>query len=214
MTEHERLRTDLGAYLIGSLAPAERSALDRHLAGCPECRAELAALAPLPGLLGRLTADDVRDGTLTPDPALLQRSLDTVRSDHTTAARRLHRWRLAAVAAAVVAVAALGLPPLLGSAATGTPLTTAAGVSAGGVGELSARPWGTAVELRLTGLPAATGYVAYAVARDGHTQVAASWGATPDGHAAVTGATAIPRTDLASVQVRTPDGHTVLTLAG
>lgn len=60
----------------------------------------------------------------------------------------------------------------------------------------------------------APGYVAYAVGRDGRREIAASWGATPDGHAAVTGATAIPRADVAAVQVRTTDGRALLTLSG
>jgi anti-sigma factor RsiW len=214
VTEHERLRTDLGAYLIGSLAPTERSALDRHLSCCSDCRAELATLAPLPGLLGRLPAADVRDGALVPDPALLPRILDTVRAEHSAARRRLRRWRLAAAAAGIVAVAALAIPPLTAVATPGATLLTAAGVTAGGSGDLAARPWGTAVALSLKDLPPAPGYVAYAVARDGHTQIAASWGATTDGSAAVTGATAIPRTELASVQVRTVDGVPLLTLVG
>lgn len=212
--EHEHLRTDLGAYLIGSLAPADRDAVEHHLAGCPDCRAELATLAPLPGLLARLGPDEARDQALAPSPQLLARTLHTVRDRQRTQHRRLLRWRLAAVAAGIVAVAAVALPPLVGSAPSGSPLVTAAGVTATGTGGLSARPWGTAVALTVSGLPAATGYVAYAVGRDGRGEIAATWGVTPDGHAAVTGATAIPRADLAAVQIRTTDGRTLLTLTG
>lgn len=214
MTEHDGMRTDLGAYLIGSLAPAERAAVDRHLAGCPECRAELATLAPLPGLMSRISAEDARSRALTPGPQLLARALDAVRSRQQAQRLRLRRWRLAAVAVAVVAVAALVLPPLIDAAPSGEPLTTAAGVTATGTGDLDARPWGTAVQLNLSGLPSAPGYVAYAVDRDGYGEIAASWGVTADGHAAVTGATAIPRADLVAVQIRTTDGKPLLTLAG
>ncbi len=210
--EHARLRTALGAYLIGSLAPADHAAVQRHLPGCPDCRAELARLAPLPGLLSRLDADEVRDRALSPGPDLLARTLDAVRAQQHSQRRTLRRWRLASVAAGMLAVAALGLPPLLGAIPTGTPLVTAAGVTATGTGDLAARPWGTAVALDLTGLPAADGYLAYAVHRDGSGEVAATWGATPDGHAAVDGATAIPRTELAAVQIRTTDGRPLLTL--
>ncbi|WP_037607691.1 anti-sigma factor family protein [Streptacidiphilus rugosus] len=41
----------LGAYLLGALDPEERSALERHIAGCDRCKAELVDMAPLPGLL-------------------------------------------------------------------------------------------------------------------------------------------------------------------
>ncbi|GGU56017.1 anti-sigma factor family protein [Lentzea flava] len=50
---------DVGAYLFGSLDPKERSAFERHLPGCEACRAEMLRLAPLPGLLGRLSLEDV-----------------------------------------------------------------------------------------------------------------------------------------------------------
>ncbi|ANZ38311.1 hypothetical protein BBK82_21825 [Lentzea guizhouensis] len=50
---------DVGAYLFGSLDLEERSAFERHLPGCEACRAEVLRFAPLPGLLGRLTLDDV-----------------------------------------------------------------------------------------------------------------------------------------------------------
>ena len=41
----------LGAYLLGALDPAERAAMQEHIAQCPHCRRELLELAPLPGLL-------------------------------------------------------------------------------------------------------------------------------------------------------------------
>jgi hypothetical protein len=56
-------RIALGAYVLGALDPADRSALETHLAGCATCQAELASLAGLPGLLGRLRLSDVTDVT-------------------------------------------------------------------------------------------------------------------------------------------------------
>jgi hypothetical protein len=53
-----RQNVSLGAYLLGALDPAERSAFEEHLDTCPDCRAELLRLAPLPGLLQRLTPED------------------------------------------------------------------------------------------------------------------------------------------------------------
>ena len=37
--------TDVGAYALGLLEPADRQEFERHLAGCPDCAAELAELA-------------------------------------------------------------------------------------------------------------------------------------------------------------------------
>lgn len=52
---------DVGAYLFGSLDLKERSAFERHLPGCDTCQAEMLRLAPLPGLLGRLSLEDVEN---------------------------------------------------------------------------------------------------------------------------------------------------------
>ncbi|SDL43947.1 Putative zinc-finger [Lentzea albidocapillata subsp. violacea] len=52
---------DVGAYLFGSLDLSERAAFERHLGGCDCCQAEMLRLAPLPGLLGRLTLEDVEN---------------------------------------------------------------------------------------------------------------------------------------------------------
>jgi anti-sigma factor RsiW len=209
-------RLDLGAYLIGSLAPAERAVVERHLATCERCRAELAELAPLPGLLARLDADEARHQTLTPIPDLLPRALDAVGRRQAMARRTLRRWRVGAAtaaAAAVVALAAATVPALLpDTAAPAVPFSVAAGVTAAGTGSMEARGWGTAVRLDLTGLPPAAAYQAYATARDGRTEVAATWGPTPSGRAVVNGATAIQRSDLASIEVRTIDGRELLDL--
>jgi predicted lipoprotein with Yx(FWY)xxD motif len=47
------IRPQLGVYLTGAIAPADRVAVVRHLTACPGCRAELAGLAGLPALLRR-----------------------------------------------------------------------------------------------------------------------------------------------------------------
>jgi hypothetical protein len=56
---------EAGAYVLGALAPADRSGYQRHLAGCDVCREEVADLAGLPGLLSRLdeaTAAAIAEG--------------------------------------------------------------------------------------------------------------------------------------------------------
>ncbi|MEU0879124.1 zf-HC2 domain-containing protein [Lentzea sp. NPDC005914] len=56
-----QLTVDVGAYLFGSLDLKERSAFEKHLSGCDACQAEMLRLAPLPGLLGRLSLEDVEN---------------------------------------------------------------------------------------------------------------------------------------------------------
>jgi anti-sigma factor RsiW len=52
------IRLELGVYVLGAIEAADRSAVDAHLACCPDCRYELAELAGLPRLLSRVAADD------------------------------------------------------------------------------------------------------------------------------------------------------------
>lgn len=62
----DRLRPELGAYLVGAISVQDRAKLVRHLASCERCRDELAGLAALPGLLhrapGEPPAEDGRTG--------------------------------------------------------------------------------------------------------------------------------------------------------
>lgn len=44
------------AYVLGALGPSDRRAYERHLAECAACRAAVAELAGMPGLLSTLTA--------------------------------------------------------------------------------------------------------------------------------------------------------------
>jgi predicted lipoprotein with Yx(FWY)xxD motif len=47
------IRPQLGVYLTGAIAPADRVIVVRHLSSCAGCRAELSGLAALPALLRR-----------------------------------------------------------------------------------------------------------------------------------------------------------------
>ena len=59
----------LGAYALGHLEGDERAGLKAHLDGCPECRAELAALEPVARMLPH--ADPERFGSAPVPPAEL-----------------------------------------------------------------------------------------------------------------------------------------------
>jgi anti-sigma factor RsiW len=107
---------DTGAYVLGALAPAERAAYERHLAACPECPQEVARLAVLPGLLGRLEgpvaeaiARDGRTAEILPKApdVLLPRTLEAL-DKRRNAQRRRRRWQVFAgvLVAGCLAVAA------------------------------------------------------------------------------------------------------------
>ena len=94
MSDHERHRDDVGAYLLGALNDLERQAFERHLRGCTECQDELERLQPaadaLPGSVEQVA----------PPPGLKRRIMAEVEPRRT----RPSRW-LAVAAAVVVALA-------------------------------------------------------------------------------------------------------------
>jgi hypothetical protein len=78
----------LGAYVLGALEREERARLEAHLETCATCRAELDRLAPLPGLLSRLTLDEAKAlETAEPGPA----PLDPAKADSAETAGPLER---------------------------------------------------------------------------------------------------------------------------
>jgi hypothetical protein len=71
MSEH----TDVGAYSMGLLEPADRQAFEDHLAGCAICAAEMAQLSPLAGLLRGIDPAEVAGEpppATTPSAATIQ----------------------------------------------------------------------------------------------------------------------------------------------
>lgn len=66
MTEHVELRRSLGSYLVGALDPVERAEVEAHLSACGSCREELASYAGLPGLMSRVTREEVVSEALLP----------------------------------------------------------------------------------------------------------------------------------------------------
>ena len=73
--DHDRHQEDVGAYLLGALEAAEQASFEGHLAGCPECRAEVEQL--------RVAADALpRSVEPFAPPSSLKRSLmEAVRED-------------------------------------------------------------------------------------------------------------------------------------
>jgi hypothetical protein len=57
-----QMMMSLGVYVLGAADAEESRRVEAHLPGCPECRAELAMLTPLPGLLARVPEDLVAVG--------------------------------------------------------------------------------------------------------------------------------------------------------
>jgi putative zinc finger protein len=104
------IRQALGVYVLGAIDPAERALVDSHLATCPECREELAALAGLPALLRRIPVTEAERLALPGADGLDEPSEELLHSLLARAQRVRHgrRWR-GLVAAAAAVVLALGI---------------------------------------------------------------------------------------------------------
>jgi hypothetical protein len=212
-------RLSLGAYVLGALDPVERAAVDAHLSECPTCRDELAGLAAMPGLLSRVRVEDVLDPAPSPmpAPAAADRLIGRLR-----AARRARRRRLAAAAGAFALAAIAAGAIVIGTDNTGGGSTNrnVASISAtnartGVTASFGVRPapWGTAVRVRLRGVPPNTRCKLITYSRDGGREVAGTWRATYGGTADVQTATAIPRNRLAAIEVTTVGGKRLVRAA-
>jgi predicted anti-sigma-YlaC factor YlaD len=204
-------RLSLGAYVLGALDPTERAAVDAHLSACPACREELAELAAMPGMLSRVRIEDVIEPEPAPSPAVAERLIERLR-----AARRARRRRVGGAVAAVGLAAAVAAAIVIGTGSsdvTGPPDNTAqvsaSNVRTGVAASFGVRPapWGTAVRVKLKGVPPRTLCKLIAYAHGGKQEVAGTWRATYDGTADVQGVTSIPRTQLTALEVMTANGH-------
>jgi hypothetical protein len=205
------------AYLLGALSPEDRHAYEEHLAGCSSCRAALAEVAGLPGLLGRLPADAIE--AIDPPPAdVLPALLAQVRAQRRRTRRRM-RIAVAALATAAAVVAAALIGPGVvfpRQQATPTAFTRVADVPVSASAALVDKAWGTEIDLRCTYTGKLNhGSVAYqllATDRAGNTRQVATWLVIEGKPIALVAATALKRSDLAWLEVRSSTDRTLLRL--
>ena len=252
------------AYVLGALPVAERREYEAHLAGCAACRAAVAELAGMPGLLaqlppGEVLAMDLDGGSDLQPPA----SLMPVLPPALGAESPRRRW-LAPLAAAAAALLIGGVGGYAASSAgrDGSPtpgITSTAGGAGGnrslaGAGRLAFTavepslmtavvdvvPIANGTELRVecqyarqTGAPATSGptatrptggpggggsggdywidYAIWVVDRAGKATQLRDWTARPDRIMHPVGVSALPVSQIASVEIRQVDnGHTVM----
>jgi anti-sigma factor RsiW len=130
------------AYLLGALSPAERREFEEHLAGCADCRAEVAEIAGIPGLLAQMSPENavsivgptavstVREDTVVTAPEA-RRSDDLpeeiswppMRQDRRS--RRLLRTVVALAAACVLFAGVIGVAAVRGTFSVSRPSASA-----------------------------------------------------------------------------------------
>lgn len=196
--------TLLGAYSLGALDEDERDRVDAHVAGCDACREELDSLVAVRAHLARVAESDVAQPAPAAAPdALRARVLGAARAQRRRAVRR----RVAAVAALA---AATGLALVARPDGEVSPPALAARAAHDGVRAsvaAVARPWGTELTLRLSGVAPGERCRLVVRARDGRRVVAATWWASYRGTAEVTGAAALPLAELIGFDVVTTSGR-------
>lgn len=125
--EHDRYRDELAAYLLDALEPGEAAELERHLAGCEECRSELEWLRPAVQLLPEAVE------RVEPPPPLRASLMEQVRAEAETAhaTQRTRAWwprswglRPLAGLAALVLIAAAVAAYAIGTGGSGGGATT------------------------------------------------------------------------------------------
>ena len=161
-----QMRPELGVYLLGAIEPARRPVVESHLGECHGCRAELSGLAGLPSLLRRVPADSVEQWAADdPGPVTAEPPLNSLLARMGAIRRRRNLLAVAAaVAAAIAATAGLqGLHaatahPPSAVAPTRTVTVQAANAQTGAWAAVrySAQPWGTELEVSVSGVTAGT----------------------------------------------------------
>jgi len=216
------------SYVLGALSPADRREFEYHLKVCPECAGAVGELAGLPGLMSKVSIEQL---TAEPEPVpetLLPRLARAVRRERRQ--RRLVVGAAAAAAAALITVGAVGItrpdspvrPPVTASTPSGSANQALSAVVPSPV-TASARlvdmAWGTRIDLTCSyssqGRYPASGvpYAMVVIDRHGVAQQVATWTALPDRALTVTGASSQARQDIASVEIRTLQGRTILRLS-
>jgi hypothetical protein len=217
-----------GAYVLGSLSPAERREFEAHLDGCESCSLAVRDLAGLPGLLGRIGPEVLDEPQPEPVPeTLMPRLSRAVRRQ-----RQRRTWLTAGLAAAAAVVVttggALALegrsgPPTAGSdpgvvQTASRPLTSVGSDPMVASVALTPVAWGTQLQLTCSYPRDTVDYEggAYALlvhTADGKTERVATWNGLPGKSMQVSAATSAWKSEIRSVEVTKLDGTPVAELA-
>jgi hypothetical protein len=199
-------------------------AVTEHLDACPECRDELAGLAPLPGLLSMIDASDLQAAEIGEParPALLERLLAAAARE-----RRQRRVRVLAIAASLVLVFAVPLgiwgalqsrdnpPTTVGSGVVSPQIVWTAKNPVTGVAgraQVWKAAWGSDLNVSVSGVPWGTRCTVVVVTEDGQTETAATWQASYSGTAQVRGTVAAPIGTIKRIDIVDDAGRVLLTI--
>jgi hypothetical protein len=216
----ERLCGSAAAYVLGALPPGERATFGEHLGSCAECRETVAEFAGLPGLLLRVSPDDL-DETPAPPDTLLRQLLAEVRRQGRR--RRIAYAAMAAAAVVAIAFVATVLGSVQGDRQTpaGSPPNAMHAVVASPIHATVAmddRSWGTELVLKCDyddygpGIRAGVPYSLVVTDKAGTRRNVATWTAVPGQVSSITGSVNWKQSQIDAVEVQSASGATVLRL--
>ncbi|MFF3069258.1 anti-sigma factor family protein [Kitasatospora sp. NPDC057936] len=184
---------DAGAYVLGLLEPAERAAFEEHLAGCPQCAAQVAELGPVEPVLADYAASaaalglDPAGPAPGPDPALLDRLVAEVSAGRRRG--RVRRLVLALAASAMVAAGPVVTAAVVSGSATPAVVAVAQQFSATdpqtgaqAVVGVDGVTWGSRVSLQLSNVQGPLTCTLVAVSHGGERQTVTTWNVPADGY--------------------------------
>jgi anti-sigma factor RsiW len=222
LTDCGDIRRALGVYVVGAIEPAERATVDAHLSHCSDCREELAGLAGLPALLGRVPREDAErllldEEQLEEAPAELLDSL----LQQVSARRRARRWRGIAAGAAAAIIAISG--GIVGGALVSHAHNTAEAYLAKGSDPATrvtaavyyrAESLGTDMQVEVTGIPPGTHCVFWLTTSGGQHLWVGDWTVTgsDQGSTWYTVSSTTPMTGVKSFDITGSGGRTLVTI--
>lgn len=200
------MHTWLGMYALGRLDEPEAVALQAHLDGCPDCRAELNELTPVASLLSQADPDRLVAPPHALSSTLPVAILATVERER--GRRRARRLGVVAAAAAAAVVLVAGgfflrdAAPDVAPAPAGQAVAfsvVSAGVDASA--RVENRAWGTGISLDVAGLPPDRTYNVWLARADGSRMNAGSFIAKDNRTMSMELAVGLPMSDAATLGV-------------
>lgn len=228
-THHEYAQWD-AAYVLGALSPTQRLEFEDHLAGCPLCAEAIGELTAIPGLLGKLPAEDAfamistdADGGYSHSPEPAPAGIVAGLAARVRRRRRARNWTIGLVGVAAIAAAIL-LPVTLNAPAQPAVTASLQQVALSPISaniQLSTAPWGTNIALTChyradastppsVKYPSGGRYALYVIDQTGATSRVSTWSAGPGATVQVAGSIDTPVAAIKRVELRSLDTGSVL----
>lgn len=231
----------IGVYVLGALDAGERLEIERHIRDCASCKEAVLQFAHLPGVLHRLTLEDVMalpfDDDPDPDFGWLPASLEVDRPvtsplpkapnvvpvDSSIRHRRFTSKRavLAATAAVVLVVTGGLIGRQMSNDSASPPPQARGGVTwsaTDGVDgidtqvQLSSRDWGTDIQVRLDDLQPGQRCMLVVHTRSGQSETTGWWTTTNSREADIPASSSFALSDIARIDVVTADNAVLASL--